>query len=85
VLDAFAASTGATDVPVAYRTLARAAAARALAAGQLPEPAAAALLDVLASRTSQPGPGVAGTDDGAGWLQQEDGHDEDGPAGQEDA
>lgn len=85
VLDAFAATTGATDVPVAYRTLARAAGARALAAGLLPEPAAAAVLDALASGTSHPGPGVAGTDDGAGWLQQEDGHDEDGPAGREDA
>ncbi|MBT0993203.1 DUF2520 domain-containing protein [Cellulomonas sp. DKR-3] len=85
VLDALAATTGATDVPAAYRTLARAAGARALAAGLLPEPAAAAVLDALASGTSQPVSGVAGTDDGAGWLQQEDGHDEDGPPGREDA
>lgn len=46
-LGAWAASSGATDVPVTYRDLARAATVRALAAGLLDEAAAQRLLDTL--------------------------------------
>jgi len=70
VLDAFAAVEGAPDVPAAYRTLARAADARALAAGLLSADAAARVLDALASGTSQSSP-VAGIDPDAGSLQSE--------------
>lgn len=48
VLIELAAREGAVDLPVAYRTLARAGTQRALAAGRLREDAAQALLDVLA-------------------------------------
>jgi predicted short-subunit dehydrogenase-like oxidoreductase (DUF2520 family) len=48
VLIELAARDGAVDIPVAYRTLARAGTQRALAAGRLREDAAQALLDVLA-------------------------------------
>ena len=73
-LDAFAAREGAPDVPAAYRTLARAADARALAAGLLPADAAARVLDALTSGTSQSSP-VAGIDPDEGSLQSE--HDAD--------
>jgi len=91
VLDAFAVHAGAPDVPAAYRTLARAAGARALAAGLLPEPAAADVLDALAV-ASVTRPEVAGMPGDAGSLQQGsddaplDPHPDDGPTGpQEDA
>ncbi len=70
-LDAFAARAGAPDVPASYRTLARAAEARALAAGLLRPDAAARVLDALTSGTSQPSP-VAGIDPDAGSLQSKD-------------
>jgi len=70
VLDAFAARAGAPDVPASYRALARAADARALAAGLLSQDAAARVLDALASRTSHAA-AVAGIDPDAGSLHPE--------------
>jgi len=73
VLDAFAAREGAPDVASSYRVLARAAEARALAAGLLAQDAAARVLDALAPAVPdeqaepdqqpdrQDGPGQSGT------------------------
>lgn len=59
-LDAFAAGSGAVDVPESYRTLARAATVRAHAARRVDDARAAELLDALAA----PGvPGVVATPD----------------------
>lgn len=54
VLTELAAREGAVDIPVAYRTLARAGTQRALAAGRLREDAAQGLLDALAEFTTPP-------------------------------
>ncbi|GEL95718.1 Rossmann-like and DUF2520 domain-containing protein [Cellulomonas composti] len=72
-LESFAAASGAPDVPESYRVLARAAEARALAAGLLTQDEATRVLDeLLADRR------VAGIDRDAGSLQQDDPGDDAG-------
>ncbi|MGW6130107.1 Rossmann-like and DUF2520 domain-containing protein [Cellulomonas sp. NPDC055163] len=67
VLGALGAGTGAVDVPLSYRTLARAATSRALAAGILDAGSAQALLDVLTEPPPVPGmPGDPAALDGVG-------------------
>ncbi|MBB2925317.1 Rossmann-like and DUF2520 domain-containing protein [Cellulomonas cellasea] len=67
VLGALGASTGAVDVPLSYRTLARAATSRALAAGLLDAGAAQTLLDALSEPSRVAGmPGDPAALDGVG-------------------
>ncbi|WP_082812805.1 Rossmann-like and DUF2520 domain-containing protein [Cellulomonas timonensis] len=79
VLAELGARTGAVDISASYRVLARSAAQRALAAGQLREDAARDVLDALADPGMTAPPGALHQGERAGPGPERDSHDSHDP------